>query len=61
MFFQQQEEEKKPIYAKKEVDIWQCPQCVGWMQKEFTVSLHPICPFCSSHMIEGVREVKVLM
>ncbi|MBB6216721.1 ABC-type ATPase with predicted acetyltransferase domain [Anaerosolibacter carboniphilus] len=59
MFFHHQEE-VKPVYVKQMVDVWQCPDCIGWMQKEFTVSANPVCPFCTSAMIEGTKEINVL-
>ena len=61
MFIKHQKMEEEPKYEKKMVDIWQCSNCIGWMQKEFTISDNPSCPLCAGTMLEGMREVNILM
>lgn len=61
MFFRNQKNEEGPKYEKKMVDIWQCTNCIGWMQKEYTISNTPSCPLCSSTMQEGMREINMLI
>lgn len=60
MFFKSHESQE-PVYEKKLVEIWQCPQCIGWMQKEFALSQQPSCPFCASSMVESTKEINVLI
>ncbi|MEW9121696.1 MAG: cold-inducible protein YdjO-related protein [Thermotaleaceae bacterium] len=59
MFFKSHNTEDKPTYERKLVEIWQCPNCIGWMQKEFALSQQPDCPLCTEMMIEGTREINV--
>ncbi|QEK13320.1 cold-shock protein [Crassaminicella thermophila] len=61
MFFKKDVQREEKTYEFKEVQVWQCPNCIGWMQKEFSVSENPTCPFCSSNMLSGSKEVKVLV
>ena len=61
MFFKNYKTEDEPKYEKKMVDIWQCSNCIGWMQKEYTVSQIPSCPLCSGSMLEGMREINMLI
>ncbi|QZY55401.1 cold-inducible protein YdjO-related protein [Crassaminicella profunda] len=56
-----QEETPEKVYELKAVEIWQCPECIGWMQKEFSTAENPVCPFCSSSMVAGVREMNVIV
>ncbi|MCT4607047.1 MAG: cold-shock protein [Marinisporobacter sp.] len=62
MFIKRKQEQKEEkVYELRAVEIWQCPQCIGWMQKEFTTSQNPTCPFCSSNMVSSVRDVNVML
>ncbi|TCO78679.1 cold-inducible protein YdjO-related protein [Marinisporobacter balticus] len=61
MFFNKKKELEEKIYEVKNVEIWKCTQCVGWMQKEFSFSETPICPFCASNMQSASREMNVIV
>jgi hypothetical protein len=61
MFMKHQKIEELPKYEKRMVDIWQCSSCIGWMQKEFTISSNPTCPLCSGSMVEDTREINMRM
>ena len=61
MFIKHNKVDEGPKYEKKMVDIWQCSSCIGWMQKEYTISQEPTCPLCSGSMIPGAREVNILL
>lgn len=61
MFFRGKQQEEEIKYVTQQVDIWKCPNCIGWMQKEFTVAESPACVFCASPMVEGTREINVRM
>lgn len=61
MFFKKKTEQEEKVYEVRNVDIWQCTQCVGWMKKEFSLSESPVCPFCSSNMESASREMNVIV
>jgi hypothetical protein len=61
MFIKNNRFVKERLYEVKEVEVWKCPNCIGWMQKEFTFSQTPTCPFCSTNMIEGLKSIHVMV
>lgn len=61
MFIKHNKIDEGPKYEKKMVDIWQCSNCIGWMQKEYSMSQEPNCPLCSGYMMQGAREVNILL
>ena len=61
MFFNKKKEQEEKVYEVKNIEVWQCTQCVGWMQKEFSLSETPMCPLCSSNMQSSSREMNVIV
>ncbi len=61
MFFRNRKNVEEPQYEKKMVDVWQCTNCIGWMQKEYAISEDPSCPLCSNSMQAGTREINTLI
>ena len=49
------------VYESKQVEIWKCPECVGWMQKGYSMSENPLCSFCSTNMAPDLKNINVLV
>lgn len=47
----------------EETSIWLCEQdsCTGWMRQNFSFEKSPVCPFCSSDMVQGTKLLPVLV
>ncbi|MEK8132494.1 cold-shock protein [Paenibacillus filicis] len=59
MYFSKKSSEPTP---QEETAIWTCSQagCSCWMRDSFSFEQDPLCPICSSAMVQGSKLLPVL-
>ena len=47
---------------EESTSIWACSSesCTGWMRDNFSFQSEPVCPFCKSSMVLGVKMLPSL-
>jgi Cold-inducible protein YdjO len=48
---------KEHVY--QDTMVWQCSACNCWSRKEFVTAEEPVCPLCSSEMVEEMKHIRV--